>query len=361
MRYEDLDCRQREVIRAVLESDCKILVLGGAGTGKTTNALWCARKLLEHATGSPRPRVLFLTFSRSAVSQITHRSPGVISGYDESTEILTFHALAYRLLHSFGRYAGYGTAPPSIQSEAKRKLLGQYPGQLVYNDLLPGAIRLLKSPEIRRLVSSRWQLIICDEVQDTNKEQWDLLQLLAPRKLLLLGDANQMIYTFIPGVSPERFSQIRASVDREIELQPVSYRDPSGAIPALAEAIRVRRFDDEAVSEALRTKRLTVLRAPPDEVAFQRLIYEQVTSSHHKEIGIFAHSNAAVAELADQLSEASIEHVLVGIPEAHAEALSAMSTQCAYVVGLTTLADIRTTLALYLTATVRGRDAPSLG
>lgn len=359
MRREDLDCRQIEVVKAVQESDCKILVLGGAGTGKTTTALWCARETLERAAGLPRQRVLFLTFSRSAVRQITHRSPAIISGYDESVEILTFHALAYRLLQSFGRYAGYGTARPSIQSEARRKLLGQDPGQLVYNDLLPAAIRLLKSPDIRRLVSSRWQLIICDEVQDTNEEQWNFLQLLAPRRLLLLGDPHQMIYTFIQGVSPERFSQIQAAVDRVIELRSVSYRDPTGSIPALAEAIRVRRFDDEAVKEALSSRRLMVIRYP-DESAFQELINAQIASGHRKEIGIFAHSNAAVAELADKLSDVGIEHVLVGIPEAHAEALSAMSTQCAYAVDLATSADIRTTLALYLTAAVRSREAPSL-
>lgn len=359
MKREDLDCRQREVIRAVLGSDSKILVLGGAGTGKTTTALWCARESLEQAIDSPRQRVLFLAFSRSAVSQITNRSPSVISGYEENVEITTFHALAYRILQSFGRYAGYGTEPPSIQSEAKRKLLGQDPGQLVYDDLLPAAISILKSPKIGRLVSSRWQLIICDEVQDTNKEQWNLLQLLAPRRLLLLGDAHQMIYTFISGVSPERFSQIRASVDREIELRPVSYRDPSGTIPALAEAIRVRRFDDEAVTAALHSRRLMVIRYS-DESSLQELINAYITGTRRKEIGIFAHSNAAVAELADQLSEAGIDHVLVGIPEAHAEALSAISTQCAYAMDMATRTDIRTTLAVYLTATVRGKEAPYL-
>lgn len=359
MRYEDLDCKQQEVVETVLEKDCKILVLGGSGTGKTTNALWCARALLEQTTDFPRPRVLFLTFSRSAVSQITRRSPGVISGYEDNIEIMTFHALAYRLLHSFGRYAGYGIVSPSIQSEARKKLFGQTSGQLVYDDLLPGAIKLLSSPEIRRLVASRWQLIICDEVQDTNEEQWELLQILATRKLLLLGDAHQMIYTFIPGVSPERFAQIRASVDQVIELQPVSYRDPSGAIPALAEAIRARRFDDAAVLEALSNGRLTILRTS-NELEYPRLIQDQIAHNKRKEIGIFAHSNAAVAELADQLSEAGIEHVLIGIPEAHAEALSAMSAQCGYAVGLTTSTDINTGLAIYLTATVRGRQAPHL-
>jgi len=50
MKYEDLDCKQKEVIKVVLERDCIVLVLGGAGTGKTTNALWCARGLYEQLT-----------------------------------------------------------------------------------------------------------------------------------------------------------------------------------------------------------------------------------------------------------------------------------------------------------------------
>lgn len=359
MRYEDLDPKQEDVVRAVLQGDRKILVLGGAGTGKTTVALWCARKLLEQSLDQPATRVLFLTFSRSAVSQLVRRSPGIISGYERNVEIITFHSLAYRLLSSFGRYAGYGKKQLSFQSEARRKLLGDTPGHLVYDDLLPGAISLLNNPEIRKLVSSRWKLIVCDEVQDTNQEQWELLKILSPPKLLLLGDDRQMIYTFIPGVSLQRFAQVRASVDQVIELHPVSFRDPSGAIPALAEAIRCRRFDDPAVLEALDNGRLSVIRVN-DKSEFPELIKKQITHNAHKEIGIFAHSNAAVAQLADQLAEANIEHVLVGIPEAHAEALSAMSAECGVAVGLVTSQEMRTALATFLTATTRGRLAPDL-
>lgn len=359
MRYEDLDPKQGDVVKAVLQSDGKILVLGGAGTGKTTVALWCARKLLEQSVDQTVMRVLFLTFSRAAVSQLMRRSPGIISGYERNVEIITFHSLAYRLLSSFGRYAGYGKKKLSIQSEARRKLLGDTTGHLVYDDLLPGAISLLNSPEIRRLVSSRWKLIICDEVQDTNQEQWELLKILSPPKLLLLGDDRQMIYTFIRGVSLERFAQVRASVDQVIELLPVSYRDPSGAIPALAEAIRCRQFDDPAVLEALDNGRLSVIRVN-DNSEFPELIKKQIASNTRKEIGIFAHSNTAVAQLADQLAEANIEHVLIGIPEAHAEALSAMSAECGMAVGLATLEEMRTALATFLTATTRGRQVPVL-
>ena len=77
MRFDDLDCRQREVVDAVVKSDDKILVLGRPGTGKTTTALWSARTYLETSDEKPAPRVLFLTFSRTAVSQIMTRSPGV--------------------------------------------------------------------------------------------------------------------------------------------------------------------------------------------------------------------------------------------------------------------------------------------
>jgi DNA helicase-2/ATP-dependent DNA helicase PcrA len=359
MRYEDLDRKQKDVVKAVLQGNRKILVLGGAGTGKTTVALWCARKLLEQSADQLATRVLFLTFSRSAVSQLIRHSPGIISGYEARVEILTFHSLAYRLLSSFGRYAGYGRKQLSFQSEARRKLLGNIPGYLVYDDLLPGAISLLNNPEIRKLVSSRWKLIVCDEVQDTNQEQWELLKIIAPAKLLLLGDDRQMIYTFIPGVSPERFAEVRASVDQVIELRPISFRDPTGAIPALAEAIRCRRFDDPAVLAALKNGRLSVTRVN-DKSEFPELISKQIAHNAHKEIGIFAHSNAAVAQLADQLAEANIEHVLVGIPEAHAEALSAMSAQCGVAVRLVTSEEMRTALAAFLTATTRGRLAPDL-
>lgn len=362
MKFDDLDLRQKQVVDAVLKSDGKILVLGGPGSGKTTTALWTARTFLETSDRN-LARVLFLTFSRSAVSQITSRSPGVVSGYSDQIEIVTFHGLAYRLLEGFGRYSGHGTTSLSIQSETRVKLLGHDSSKLRYKDLIPGVIEILEGSErINKLLTSRWGLVICDEVQDTNAEQLQLLEMLASRKLLLLGDGNQMIYTFIPGVSPERFQQIRAWADTEIELLPTSHRDPSGAIPALANAIRQRRFDDEAVVDAVDSGRLAIhFDSDPDDCA--ALIGELISDARNqgsRNVGIFAHSNAAVADLANQLNEAGIDHVLVGIPEAHAEALASMATQCAYASGLATDEDVCLSMALFLTSVVRGTATPEL-
>ena len=52
MRLEDLDQRQRAVVDAVISSDDRVLVLGGAGTGKTTTALWAARNLSGDIIGN---------------------------------------------------------------------------------------------------------------------------------------------------------------------------------------------------------------------------------------------------------------------------------------------------------------------
>ena len=339
------------------------MVLGGAGTGKTTTALWAARTFLESPAATSSSRVLFMTFSRSAVSQIISRSPGVISGLEERIEVSTFHALAFRLIRAFGRYAGYGTKLPAIQGEARVRLLGRDQSQLLYDDLMPEAIRILQSNRnIRELVTRRWGLIICDEVQDTNDQQWRFLQQIAHGKVMLLGDDNQMIYTFLPGVSQERFDTIRNSVDRVVQLEQKSHRDPSGVIPRLAEAIRTRQFTSDAVFGALVGGRLAV-HFDVDDDNVVNLLCETIDSLRRqgaRDVGIFAHSNSSVADLSGQLTSVGVRHVLVGIPEAHAEGLALMATQCAYSAGLVSREKLRAAFGIFLASATRSRNPPCL-
>lgn len=362
MKFEDLTPRQREVVEA---TERVVVALGGPGSGKTTTALWAARHALAQPGIAAWQRALFLTFSRTAVGQIARRAPGVLIGGGGRIDVATFHGFAWRLIQAFGRYAGHGVTPPLLDSEARTRLFGRDPGRLSYDDLIPAALRLLRSRRMLHLVRRRWPLVICDEFQDTSDDQWELLTLLSGAgRLLLLGDQNQMIYTFLRdrGVGPERLQEAVRIADRVVELETRSHRDPTGAIPAMADAVRRRRFTDEPLLDAIRTGRLVIVPDVQDE-ELTRVVAGHVVDAQAAgatSIGIFGHSNEGVAILGAALAAAGIDHVLIGLPEAHAEAIAALATLNEFAVGRATSEDVRVGLATFLTACTRGKAAPAL-
>lgn len=363
MNITDLSPKQRSVVDAAVSRSGRLAVLGGPGTGKTTTALWAARSYLDQRSESAQARVLFLTFSRSAVDQITRRSSATVGPYGDRIEIMTFHALAYRLIRAFGRYNGRGVAEPSIQTQAWEKLFGREADALSYDDLVPMATELLRQSErVNRLVRNRWDVVICDEAQDTDPDQWALLQVISREGLILLGDPHQMIYTFRRGVSPDHFDAMRSKVGETIDLGQMSFRDPSGSIPALADAVRRRDFDSQAVTDAVKTGRLRIHTDVSAESVVEVIdgIVQNALRQGNHDVNVFAHTNAAVASLADELRAIGLEFDIAGLPEAHAMALKCLNALCQYGVGRATDAEVRQALALFLTALVRSTQAPPL-
>jgi DNA helicase-2/ATP-dependent DNA helicase PcrA len=93
--------------RAVLHDGTALMILAGAGTGKT-QTLVCRLARLR-ATGTPPERILLVTFSRRAAEDMMRRvgtmtDPAVAAQVDAGT----FHAVAHRLLHRFGSAVGLG-------------------------------------------------------------------------------------------------------------------------------------------------------------------------------------------------------------------------------------------------------------
>ena len=364
MRLEELDCQQRRVVESMTSPHRKILVLGGAGTGKTTTALWSARRYFESGSKNNSSRVLFLTFSRTAVNQIVRRSPGMLADFHNRIEVMTFHGLSHWLIRAFGRYAGYGRDTLELQSSARTKLYGPDVSRITYDDLMPRAANILNhSKRIRDMISSRWAIVICDEAQDTSLEQWRLVRLLGVNRILMLGDFNQMIYSsFVPGVSKLQFQKIRDVVDLEVHLQHRSYRDPSGAIPAVAESILQREFLSDAVKEAIGANRFRIYFDTRDEDRFG-IIEKEIKNARlegMRDVGVFSGSNNAVGEMAEMLNTNGIDHALIGIPEAHAEALRSMATECGYAIGLFSESQVRESFAVFATACVRSRNVPKM-
>lgn len=360
MNQTDLTPRQVEVVDA---TDRTILVSGGAGTGKTTVALWAARTELERP-GNEKKRALFLTFSRTAVDQIISRSRAVVAPVEDRIEVSTFHSFAYRLVRRFGHLAGVTGRNPVVQSASEAKLLGKDDQRLVYDDLAPLARRILDDPRVAALLAERWCMVICDEFQDTGNGQWALLQWLSTHsRLLLLGDEHQLIFGFLApsGVDPRRMANTRAWVGRAVELEPASHRDPSGAIPALATAMQQRRFNDPAVVDAVRDGRLHIHNGVEDDSIIPAIgsALDAAWGRGCRSFGVFAHSNESIANLSLNLHQAGVDHHLVGLPDAEADALTAMVALTRYAYGNATWDEVGTAFGTYLTACTRGR-APDL-
>src|SRR5437660_1064549 len=129
MKRQDLSPKQEEVLNT---REPVVLVTGGPGTGKTATALWAGRETIVTGELAADQYVLYLTFSRSAVSQIIRRAPQVLADSRGRIEVSTFHGVAFRLLRAFGRYAGRGTQLPRIQSAAAEKLFGVQEGMVRY-------------------------------------------------------------------------------------------------------------------------------------------------------------------------------------------------------------------------------------
>jgi DNA helicase-2/ATP-dependent DNA helicase PcrA len=346
-----------------------LLVVGGAGTGKTVTAAAAARAHLirRDAAGKHGERVLFLTFSRTAVSQILDRSRGILKDVNDRVDVLTFHGFAWRLITDFGRYAGYGPAP-RLHSEAEARLLAADPAVLAYSDLLPAALRIAGLPVIGDLTAHRWSLIVCDEFQDTDAQQWKLLKFLAApgNRLLLLGDPNQMIYDKLPGRTGTGAARLRAALARpgaeQVRLKPGSYRDPTQLLPAVAEAVRQRRFTDPALAAAIASRRLRILTdidedPPADTVCAQ---IDQAHAQGERTVGVFMHGNEPTAALSAALTARGVDHVAVGLSESYGEALSAITAMLAYAQGSAAWEDVLLRLAVFVTSAVRSKQPPPL-
>lgn len=360
--------------RAVIHSDAPTVVaLGGAGSGKTTTAAAAAARMLNEFDEEraairratpfgtvpimpPMKRALFLSFSRTAVSQIIDRSASVLRAHVRRIDVVTFHGLAWRILNDFGRY--YGIAHPFRIRSAAETQLGVAASGLSYDQLLPEAQKILAIPTVAAYYESRYASVICDEFQDTSDAEWEFMQAVAPTaRRLLLGDVNQCIYAGMKNIDPtERVANALALAGAQrIVLPPRSFRDPSGILPAAAQAALERRFDDAAIEVAVLGGRLVVHRTTTSEVIQSALHAVAAERMAGKSVSVFTHTHAATADLSTALTRAEIDHEQVGFAEAFGDGLRAQFMLLRW--ALTHESGGRDSLAVYLKSVSRGSGA----
>ena len=249
----DLNPAQRE---AVLTTEGPLLVVAGAGSGKTRVLTHRVAHLIN-AIGVKPQEILAITFTNKAAGEMRERLEDMLGGVARSIWILTFHSACGRILRREAPRLGYRTnftiydqadqirltkacleelerdpkrfVPRGIHSQistAKNNLVGpeeyrqrvsSFYDQTVadtydlyqrrmfasnavdFDDMLFLTVQLLENfPEAREKWQTAFRYILVDEYQDTNHAQYRFLQLMADqhKNLFAVGDPDQSIYAF---------------------------------------------------------------------------------------------------------------------------------------------------------------------
>lgn len=246
-------CEKR---KAILHQEGHILITGGPGSGKTTIALFKAQRRCR--TLKPGQEVLFLSFSRAAVQQLLDKSRDLLTTADRSLiRVQTYHSFCIELLQSHGRLLSgrpcrfvvpgeerLRKAAFQEDWEAKRERMAKEESIFCFDLLAPGSAELLeKSRAVRALLASKFPMVICDECQDTDDDQWRIVRALARlTTLCCLADPEQRIFDYRPGVNPMRVQQLRQELaPAEFGLGGENHRSPNGGILQFADCILQNR------------------------------------------------------------------------------------------------------------------------
>jgi DNA helicase-2/ATP-dependent DNA helicase PcrA len=249
----DLNPAQRE---AVLATEGPLLVIAGAGSGKTRVLTYRVAHLI-HAVGAKANEILAITFTNKAAGEMKERLGDLLGVGSRGLWVLTFHAACGRILRREAQRLGYRSnftiydqadqvrlvkqcleeldrdpkrfTPRGIHSQisnAKNRLVGpaayaervqSFYDQTVadvyalyqrrmfqsnavdFDDMLMLTVDVLERfPEAREKWAKAFRYILVDEYQDTNHAQYRLLQLLAEKgmNICAVGDPDQSIYAF---------------------------------------------------------------------------------------------------------------------------------------------------------------------
>ena len=239
-------------IEAVNHIDGPLLVLAGAGSGKTRVVTYRIARLIE--SGIPPSRILAVTFTNKAAGEMRERIHALLPRFDYPT-ISTFHSLGVRILRESIRHLGYASNFTIYDEEDSNKLLRgclqsvgiskeaktfrvlisnaknalqgpsdvdvsdlPYPikktfpevyslyqqrlreaNALDFDDLLYLTVSLFqKHPDVLAYYQEQWPYLLIDEYQDTNQAQYMMARLIVgeKRNIFVVGDPDQSIYSW---------------------------------------------------------------------------------------------------------------------------------------------------------------------
>ncbi|WP_022819154.1 ATP-dependent helicase [Fusobacterium russii] len=242
---DKLNNRQREAAEQI---DGSILILAGAGSGKTRTITYRIANMIKNENISPYS-ILAVTFTNKAAKEMRERVESLIGEDAKKCTISTFHSFGVRLLRMYAKDLGYASNFTIYDTDDQRRIikaiLKEYGLEKVndreiassiskvkeedlplkdfeyinknfveiyekynrnlkannamdFSDILVNTYNLLKLEHILEKVQERYKYVMIDEYQDTNNLQYKIIDLIARKNLNLcvVGDENQSIYGF---------------------------------------------------------------------------------------------------------------------------------------------------------------------
>ena len=253
----DTGTLNKEQQEAVQCTEGPLLILAGAGSGKTRVLTYRIAHLIEDCGVNPW-NILAITFTNKAAGEMRERVDRIVGYGSESVWVSTFHSACVRILRRYIDRLGYDTnftiydtedqktvmkdvcrrleldsklykerAVLSVISNAKNEYISPNEFQLQvrgdfrmekmaqayleyqkelkknnaldFDDLLVKTVELFQScPDVLESYQERFRYIMVDEYQDTNTVQFKLISILAKKyhNLCVVGDDDQSIYKF---------------------------------------------------------------------------------------------------------------------------------------------------------------------
>lgn len=244
-------CEKRQ---SVIDEQGHALVIGGPGSGKTTLALLKCKGILD--TLAPGQSILFLSFSRAAVQQILKRCREILTKDEmKCIDVRTYHSFCWDILRCHGRLLGGRPLKMMAPSEegtrrtqfggdwaAESRRLKDEDGMVCFDLFATATAELFEcSMHLRSWMGRLFPLVILDEFQDSDDDQWRFVQQLsAVTQTLFLADTEQRIFegTFRPGVRADRLDILKEAIDlREVDLRDDNYRSADSDILAVADCV----------------------------------------------------------------------------------------------------------------------------